>query len=103
MGSEVSLPCSQKPASTNCTEWGLFWEADGRLTTQEIPNLLWNQKIHYRVNKSHQLARNLDPIFRDRHIRRRENLVSPDFEVSVEIRSCRINWTCSRKGLQHQR
>jgi hypothetical protein len=28
------------------------WEADGRSAYQEIPHLLWNQKVYYRVPKS---------------------------------------------------
>jgi hypothetical protein len=28
------------------------WEADSHLGSQEIPGLLWKQKVHYRVHMS---------------------------------------------------
>jgi hypothetical protein len=33
-------------------ELGNFFEADSRLVGQEIPRLLWNLNVHYRVLKS---------------------------------------------------
>jgi hypothetical protein len=32
------------------------WEANSNLTSQEIPNLLWNPKVHYCIQKSPPLV-----------------------------------------------
>jgi len=37
---------------TNCIMQSLYWEADSRQASREIPHLLLNPKVHYRFHKS---------------------------------------------------
>jgi len=34
---------------TYCTEQSPFWEANWFSTRQEIPRILWNPEVHYRI------------------------------------------------------
>jgi hypothetical protein len=47
-----SVCYSVKYQVTNSTMKGPFWEADRSWASQEIPRILWNLKVHYRIHKS---------------------------------------------------
>jgi hypothetical protein len=77
-----SLPCSKQPTTgpyrkpdessphpttyqTNSMEQGPSWETNSFSASQQVPLLLWNPNVHYRVHKSLSLVHilsQMDPV-----------------------------------------
>jgi len=54
------------------------WEANRFSASQEIPRILWNPKVHYRIHKctpSIPILRQLDPVHTPHHTFWRSNLI----------------------------
>jgi hypothetical protein len=50
------IKCHECPYLTDLMELWSFWGSTGRSVRQEFPNISWNSKVHYRVNKSLSLV-----------------------------------------------
>ena len=75
-GKIVLVVCSSN--ITNYMEQSPSWEANRSSTSQEIPDILWNPNIHYRIHKSPSpfpILSQIDPVHAPHSTSRRSILI----------------------------